>query len=61
MKTAIMLRFLTVSTLCGLLANAAASKDTPLKFSHDGTFQISVFEDLHFGDGTFNSLIGETT
>jgi hypothetical protein len=56
-----MLRLLAASTLCGLLANAAASKDTPLKFSHDGTFQISILEDLHFGDGTFNPLIGETT
>ena len=24
----------------------------PLKFQADGTFQISIFEDLHFGEST---------
>ena len=24
----------------------------PLKFQTDGTFQISIFEDLHFGEST---------
>lgn len=25
----------------------------PLKFKSDGSFQISVFSDLHFGEGSF--------
>lgn len=25
----------------------------PLKFKADGTFQISIFEDLHFGESMF--------
>lgn len=27
--------------------------DRTLRFSEDGTFQISVFEDLHFAEGNF--------
>ena len=27
----------------------------PLKFRADGTFQISIFEDLHFGESTYKS------
>jgi hypothetical protein len=26
--------------------------DEPLRFTENGTFQISIFEDLHFGEGT---------
>jgi hypothetical protein len=26
----------------------------PLRFTQDGTFQISVFEDLHYGEGWSN-------
>lgn len=36
-----------VAALSAFVVEAAK----PLKFSADGTFQISVFEDLHFGDG----------
>lgn len=25
----------------------------PLRFNDDGTFQLSIFEDLHFGESTF--------
>lgn len=28
-------------------------KRRPLTFNKDGTFQVSVFEDLHFGESTF--------
>lgn len=28
-----------------------ASSFTPLRFTSDGTFQISVFNDLHYGEG----------
>lgn len=28
----------------------------PLKFQPDGTFQISVFEDLHFGESGFSYI-----
>ncbi|KAI7590558.1 hypothetical protein KC316_g3321, partial [Hortaea werneckii] len=27
--------------------------ETPLRFSKDGTFQISIFEDLHFGENAW--------
>lgn len=28
-----------------------ASSFAPLRFNSDGTFQISIFNDLHFGEG----------
>lgn len=34
----------------GILKKRAASF-TPLRFTSDGTFQISVFNDLHYGEG----------
>jgi len=52
--------FITVSTIAAfsclsLLANAIAiprntSLDRTLRFQRDGTFHVSVFEDLHFGE-----------
>lgn len=42
--------------LAAILALLALARDTPgrafdaLKFQSDGTFQISIFEDLHFGE-----------
>lgn len=34
----------------GILKKRAAGF-TPLRFTSDGTFQISVFNDLHYGEG----------
>lgn len=34
----------------GILKKRAAAF-TPLRFTSDGTFQISVFNDLHYGEG----------
>ena len=31
-------------------------KDLTLRFQKDGTFRITVFGDLHFGEGLFNFL-----
>ena len=33
-------------------AAVAAPAHKPLVFNADGTFQISIFEDLHFGEST---------
>jgi hypothetical protein len=30
--------------------NSSSTSFGPLQFSDDGTFQISIFEDLHFGE-----------
>jgi hypothetical protein len=54
-----MLRTLAVtSLLAGQSLRAIAQRDgvdnsnlDPLKFKQDGTFQISVFSDLHFAEG----------
>lgn len=35
----------------------AEVSDQTLRFSEDGTFQISVFEDLHFAEGIFLSEV----
>jgi hypothetical protein len=36
--------------LGGLVPQANAFNE-PLRFTENGTFQISIFEDLHFGEG----------
>lgn len=54
-----MLRTLAItSLLTGQSLRAIAQRDEvdnsnldPLKFKQDGTFQISVFSDLHFAEG----------
>lgn len=33
--------------------DAAKFHRKPLVFSKDGTFQVSIFEDLHFGESTY--------
>lgn len=33
------------------LALAKSQRQRPLTFSEDGTFQIAIFEDLHYGEG----------
>ncbi|KAL4926650.1 metallophosphoesterase family protein [Aspergillus undulatus] len=38
-----------------LLAGSGTQALAPLKFSQDGTFQISIFEDLHFGENAWDS------
>ncbi|KAL2842154.1 Metallo-dependent phosphatase-like protein [Aspergillus pseudoustus] len=47
----------TIVTLgTALLAHSArASLGGPLQFSEEGTFQISIFEDLHFGENAWES------
>jgi hypothetical protein len=47
-----MLRSLIATTFFALPSMEAAvpQRFIPLRFSHDGTFQISIFEDLHFGE-----------
>ena len=40
---------------CWALADGFTNRtalDEPLRFTDNGTFQISIFEDLHFGEGT---------
>jgi len=41
-----------IALLASIAKNSAPSAvlDAPLRFTRDGTFQISVFEDLHFGE-----------
>lgn len=43
-----------VGTLFAGLSTQALSVD-PLTFDDDGTFQISIFEDLHFGESEFST------
>jgi hypothetical protein len=45
------MQFLCLSVLALSLPRLARSAFTPLRFTSTGTFQISVFEDLHFGEG----------
>ncbi|KAJ0421597.1 Metallo-dependent phosphatase-like protein [Aspergillus carlsbadensis] len=50
------MRYTLVAVGVTLLAHSAyAIFPTPLKFSKDGTFQISIFEDLHFGENAWES------
>jgi hypothetical protein len=36
-----------------ILESVGGAALAPLKFQADGTFQISIFSDLHFGESTF--------
>lgn len=38
-----------------VLPRAAADPPPPLRFRDNGTFHLSVFSDLHFGEGTLSS------
>lgn len=53
-----MLRHLLVGYLfAGLSSQAPLSRcnhSAPLKFKPDGTFQLSIFEDLHFGENAWD-------
>jgi hypothetical protein len=46
-------------TLAGVFPHGQ-SFDKPLRFTENGTFQISIFEDLHFGEGMFDLFAIET-
>ena len=43
--------FLTVSTGVSAVPVVIKQEFLPLRFSGNGTFQIAVFEDLHYGEG----------
>ncbi|KAL2814281.1 Metallo-dependent phosphatase-like protein [Aspergillus granulosus] len=45
----------TIVAVALLAHRAHALLSTPLKFSKDGTFQISIFEDLHFGENAWEA------
>jgi hypothetical protein len=48
------LTLVVISFACWTLAGAVPHVkpfDKPLQFTENGTFQISIFEDLHFGEG----------
>ena len=48
------LTFIIVLFSCWALAGVVPCGkpfDKPLRFTENGTFQISIFEDLHFGEG----------
>lgn len=52
------------AVVAGIASSALASAvnnnsqgPPPLKFNEDGTFQINVFEDLHFGDRRFKKSV----
>ncbi len=52
------MRFAPLSLLLALAAGVpleapSAASRRPLTFGKDGNFQISVFEDLHFGESMF--------
>lgn len=52
------LLWLTAPSLQAVLPTRCATSNSssssgPLKFRQDGTFQISVFEDLHFGESKY--------
>ncbi|KAJ5646955.1 hypothetical protein N7490_003327 [Penicillium lividum] len=52
-----MARILTVFALFALpsLQKAVSKSFSPLKFAKDGTFQISILEDLHFGENAWDA------
>ena len=50
-----MVRLGSVAALA-LGASIVDAKLQPLKFKKDGSFHVSVFEDLHFGDCSYISI-----
>ncbi|KAL6414308.1 putative inactive purple acid phosphatase 16 [Ilyonectria robusta] len=54
-----MLRHILVGYLFAGLSNQAPlsrfNQSAPLKFKSDGTFQLSIFEDLHFGENAWDA------
>ena len=51
MKREQILWFLAVSTAVSAVPVVIKQELLPLRFSGNGTFQIAVFEDLHYGEG----------
>ncbi|KAL2870366.1 metallophosphoesterase family protein [Aspergillus lucknowensis] len=54
------MRYHIIAAACASLAQASLQASLPgalgpLKFSKDGTFQISIFEDLHFGENAWDT------
>lgn len=50
--------FFALRSLGGVLPGKYPPKQWPsLRFTSDGTFQIAVFEDLHFGESTFGTIL----
>lgn len=39
-------------TLASAVSRSISALQEPLRFTDNGSFQISIFEDLHFGEGT---------
>lgn len=46
----IVVTLFAVWTLAGVIPPGNRTLREPLRFAKDGSFQISVFEDLHFGE-----------
>lgn len=42
-------------TLANVVSRSSVVQE-PLRFTDNGSFQISIFEDLHFGEGTHRDL-----
>lgn len=53
------LLFVVVLFACWTLASVVSRPSAfqePLRFTDNGSFQISIFEDLHFGEGIHSDL-----
>lgn len=48
----ILLAMLSLGSIMRQDDTQVADLGAPLRFTKDGTFQISIFEDLHFGEST---------
>lgn len=49
--------FFAAWTLAGPIAYGNQSLREPLRFKEDGSFQLSIFEDLHFGENAWDSWV----